>query len=101
MISKTNLCSPTYSDQKGHPQVRASQCSKEQLVPVVLSRYTSPDDMADRDEQREAHRRKKHKLRGQLWGKIREKKQRLNHSVMRQRAAQDTEPRKNDNKRKS
>lgn len=48
--------------------------AEKQLVPVVLSRYTSPDDMADREEQREAHRRKKHKLRGQLWGNIREKK---------------------------
>lgn len=30
--------------------------------------------MADREEQREAHGRKKHKLRGELWGNIREKK---------------------------
>lgn len=91
---------PNLLRPKGHPQVGASQRSRKQLVPVVLSRYTSPDDMADRDEQREAPRGKKHELRGQLWGN-REKKQRLNHSVMGQRAAQDPEPRKNYNKRKS
>lgn len=56
MISKTNLQSIFF--RQGGP----SQCSKKQLVPVVLSLYTFPDDMADRNEQREAHTGKKHKL---------------------------------------
>lgn len=75
MISKTNLQSIFL--RQGCP----SQCSKKQLVPVVLSLYTFPDDMADRNEQREAHTGKKHKLRGQLGENIRVKKQRLNHSI--------------------
>lgn len=36
-----------------------------------MSQRTSPDATADRGEQREAHARKKHKLRSQLCGKHR------------------------------
>lgn len=40
-------------------------------MPVVLSQRISPDDTADRGEQREAHARKAHEPRSQLCGKHR------------------------------
>lgn len=66
LISKTN---PHCEISRGSAQVSAGQCGEKQLVPVVLSQCTSPDDTADRGEQREAHTRHKHKPRGQLCGK--------------------------------
>lgn len=96
LISKTNLDSLINSIQKGHPQVRASQRNKgaDGSSCFVLSWYTSPDDKADREEQSTAHGRQKDKLWGPLWGDIRKRKQRLNHSAMSQRALRDTEARK-------
>lgn len=60
--SKTNLYSLINSMHKGHLQVRASHCTKKQLVPVVLSCNMSSDDTADREEHRETRFRKKDKL---------------------------------------